>query len=81
MHSDEVQTGSFFSSLTWVSLKTHGRPHVWDDNPFSESQFRTLQQFCRSSRTALGASRTVALSVRVFYGGITKSIVTLASAC
>ncbi len=23
--------------------KTHSRPHVWKDNPFSESQFRTLE--------------------------------------
>src|SRR5579864_3188028 len=24
-------------------LKTHSRPHVSDDNPYSESQFRTLK--------------------------------------
>ena len=23
--------------------KTHSRPHVSDDNPFSESQFRTMK--------------------------------------
>jgi putative transposase len=23
--------------------KTHSRPHVWNDNPYSESQFRTLK--------------------------------------
>ena len=33
-------------ALLWADhgvLKTHSRPHVCDDNPYSESQFRTLQ--------------------------------------
>ena len=45
---------------------THSQPHVSDDNPFSESQFRTPESVDRSSRTALGASRTVVLSQSFF---------------
>jgi transposase InsO family protein len=57
--------------------KTHNRPHVSDDNPSlrANSEPRNIG---RSSRTALGASRTVVLSVRVFFSGITKSTVTAA---
>lgn len=29
--------------------KTHSRPHVPDDNPFSESQFKTIIDICRSN--------------------------------
>jgi putative transposase len=41
--------------------KTHSRPHVSDDNPYSESQFRTLKY---------------RLSVRDFFSGTTKGTVT-----
>ena len=30
-------------SPIWGVTKTHSRPHVSDDNPFSESQFRTMK--------------------------------------
>ena len=60
--------------------KTHSRPHVSDDNPFSESQFRTMK-YRPEFRTAWGASRTVVLSVRVFFRGTTTSTVIPASAC
>jgi putative transposase len=66
--------------------KTHSRPHVSDDSPFSESQFRTLKYRPEGPEfpdrlTALGASRTVALFVRVFFAGTTMSTDTLAWAC
>ena len=37
--------------------KTHSRPHVSDDNPYSESQFRTMK-YRPDSRTASAASKT-----------------------
>ena len=60
--------------------KTHSRPHISNDNPYSESQFRTLK-IGRSSRTASGAFRIAELSVRDFFAGTTRSIAIPAWAC
>jgi putative transposase len=59
--------------------KTHSRPHVSNDNPYSESQFRTLK-YVRSSRIASAAFRTVVLSARDFFAGTTANTATRVSA-
>jgi transposase len=41
-HLDEFQAGGLLLADIGVT-KTHSRPHVSDDNPYSESQFRTLK--------------------------------------
>jgi putative transposase len=46
--------------------KTHSRPHVSDDNPYSESQFRTMK-YRPEFPTASAAFRTVALSRKDFF--------------
>jgi len=60
--------------------KTHSRPHVSDDNPYSESQFRTMN-IGRSSRTASGVFRTAARSARDFSVGTTMNTATPAWRC
>ena len=60
--------------------KTHSRPYVSDDNPYSESQFRTLK-YRPSSPTVWAASRTAARSANSFSTGITKGIAIPASGC
>jgi transposase InsO family protein len=39
---DELQTVAFLLADLGVTM-THSRPHVSNDNPYSESQFRTLK--------------------------------------
>jgi putative transposase len=41
-HLDEVPARAFLLADLGVT-KTHSRPHVSNDNPYSESQFRTLK--------------------------------------
>lgn len=74
--------------------KTHSRPHVSDDNPYSESQFKTLKP--GSPRTGLrpwggstgpsslsvsDLSRTHLLLDRRSLPGITKNTITAGSPC
>ena len=43
-HLDEFQAGvAFPPNMNLGVTKTHSRPHVSNDNPYSESQFRTLK--------------------------------------
>ena len=61
--------------------KTHSRPYVSDDNPYSESQLRWMTSTARSSRIASAASKTAAPFASSSSRGTTKSIATPASAC
>ena len=47
--------------------KTHSRPHVSDDNPFSESQFQDAGSTGRSFPIASARSRTPAACGQVFF--------------
>ena len=60
--------------------KTHSRPHVSNDNPFSEAHFKTLNT-ARISRSVLGALKTHALIARRSLAGTTRSIGTAGSGC
>ena len=57
--------------------KTHSRPHVSNDNPYSEAQFKTLK-YRRTSRTASEASRTPGPSAKRSLPGTTINTVTAA---
>jgi transposase InsO family protein len=61
--------------------KTHSRPHVSDDNPYSESQFRTLKYRPEFPDRFGCVSRTAVPSVRDFFVGTTKNIAIPAWAC
>ncbi len=60
-------------------VKTHSRPHVSDDNPFSERQFRTLK-YRPAFLTASAPSKTRAGSAGRFLPGTTTSIIIPGSA-
>jgi len=60
--------------------KTHSRPHVSNDNPFSEAQFKTLK-YRQTSRSASARSRMLARTAKSFSPGTTPRIATPASAC
>jgi len=60
--------------------KSHARPHVPDDNPYSESQLKTLKHHPRS-RSGSARSRTPERSARASSAGITRSTTTPASVC
>jgi len=59
-------------------IKSHSRPHVSDDNPYSESQFKTMKYRpdfpARTSPRASAASRMPALTARHFSPGTTLNI-------
>jgi transposase InsO family protein len=59
--------------------KTHSRPHVSDDNPYSEAQFKTLK-YRPDFPPRFGRFRTPAGIARTSSGGTTLSIVIPASA-
>jgi putative transposase len=65
--------------------KTHSRPHVSNDNPYSEAQFKTLKYRPgfpdRFAPTASPRSRKPALSAGISSAGTTPSIATPASGC
>ena len=46
--------------------KTHSRPHVSDDNPYSESQFKTLK-YCPSFPERFGSSEDARAFCRDFF--------------
>ena len=58
--------------------RSHSRPQISNDNPFSEAQFKTLK-YRRTSRNASAASRTPASSARRSLPGTTASIAARAS--
>jgi len=60
--------------------KTHSRPYVSDDNPYSESQFRTMK-YRPEFRDRFGCIQDSVPSVSSSSSGTTTSIVTPASAC
>jgi len=60
--------------------KTHSCPHVSDENPYSESQFKTLK-YRPEFRSASALPSTHAPFARSFFPGITTSIVTAESPC
>lgn len=56
--------------------KTHSRPHLSNDNAFSESQFKTLKlKYRHSFQTDLARCRTLAFFVRIFLTGTTRNII------
>lgn len=76
IHADR---GSSMTSKTVALLlsdlgitKTHSRPHTSNDNPYSESQFKTLKSD-PSFLTALGVSKMPVVSVRPSSRGTTKN--------
>jgi putative transposase len=60
-------------------VPSHSRPHVSNDNPFSEAQFKTLKNR-PNSQTASAPTRTPRRSARDSSHGTTRSIVTAPSA-
>ena len=60
--------------------KTHSRPYVSDDNPYSESQFRTMK-YRPEFPDRFGCSKTAVPFASSFFSGTTKSTATPASAC
>ena len=58
--------------------KTHSRPHVSNDNPFSEAQFKTLK-YRPDFPERFGSTKTHARTAR-FFAWYNTSIVTAASA-
>ena len=60
--------------------KSHSRPYVSDDNPYSEAQFKTLKCTGRISRNASAASRMHDSTVEPSSPGTTRRIGTRASA-
>lgn len=59
-------------------VKSHSRPYVSNDNPYSESQFKTLK-YRPEFPTGSAASKTPASSVRPSLSGTTTTISTPAS--
>jgi putative transposase len=59
--------------------KTHARPHVSNDNPFLEAQFKTLKCTGRPSGTVSARSRTLGHTATTSSPGITPSTGTAAS--
>ena len=71
LHADR---GSSMQSKPVASLladlgvtKTHSRPHVSNDNPYSESQFKTLK-YCPQSPQRFGSIEDARLFCRNFFG-------------
>jgi putative transposase len=58
--------------------KTHSRPHVSDDNPYSEAQFKTLK-YRPNFPARFGSIEDARAHCQEFSGGTTPSIVTPAS--
>ena len=52
---DDVASRSRCSSPTWASPRRHSRPHVSNDNPFSESAVQDAQVPARASPSASGS--------------------------
>jgi putative transposase len=75
------------SIQTWALLmadlevtKTHSRPHVSDDNPYSESRFKTLK-YRPEFPERFGSIEDAAPFARSFSPGTTTSIITAGSLC
>lgn len=60
--------------------KTHSRPHVSNDNPYSEAQFKTMR-YLPDYLSRFGSRRTRALGQRHSWTGTTTSITTLGWRC
>jgi putative transposase len=61
-------------------VKSHSRPHVPDDNPYSEAQFKTLKHH-PTFPTGSARSPTPAPSARASSAGTTPSTATAGSRC
>jgi putative transposase len=59
--------------------KTHSRPHVSDDNPYSEAQFKTLK-YCPQFPERFGSIQDSRSFCRGFLTGTTKSTIIRVSA-
>jgi putative transposase len=80
IHADRGSMKSKPVALLLADLgvtKTHSRPHVSDDNPHSESQFRTLK-YRLASRTASAPSKTPVVFASPSSAGTTLNTTTLA---
>jgi putative transposase len=60
--------------------KTHARPHVSNDNPFSEAQFKTLK-YRPAFPARFGSIQDARARCHVFFPWSTPSNITSASAC
>jgi putative transposase len=60
--------------------RSHSRPRVSDDNPYSESQFRTMK-YCPTFPERFGSIEDARAFMRTFFPWSTTSIVTRASRC
>ena len=60
--------------------RSHNRPHTSNDNPFSESHFKTLEVPAPIPRNASAASRTPEASAAISLTGTTRTITTPGSA-
>jgi putative transposase len=58
-------------------VKTHSRPHVSDDNPFSEAHFKTLK-YRPNYPDRFGSIQDARLSCQEFFLGITNGTTTRA---
>ena len=60
--------------------KTHSRPHVSNDNPFSEAQFKTLK-YRPAFPARFGSIQDARAHCHVFFPCTTPNIITVASGC
>jgi putative transposase len=85
LHQDRgapMRAKTFAQTLADLGVtKNHSRPHVSDDNPFSEAQFKTLNTVPTSPRTASAASLMRSRGAARSSTGTTTSIGTKRSAC
>ena len=84
IHSDR---GPSMTSQPWPNswptlgiTKSHSRPHVSNDNPFSESQFKTLK-YRPDFPDRFPSIEVARIFCRSFFPRTTRSVVTAASAC
>ena len=59
-------------------VKTHSRPHVSNDNPYSEAQFKTLK-YCPAFPERFGALEDARAFGQVFFAWYTTSTITVGS--
>lgn len=71
LHSDRGATMKSFSLAMLLAIlgvtKSFSRPHVSDDNPFSESQFKTLK-YCPGFPDRFGSIQDAITFCRQFFG-------------
>ncbi|MDZ7732664.1 MAG: hypothetical protein U5R31_05665, partial [Acidimicrobiia bacterium] len=66
---------------TFGITRSHSRPRVSDDNPYSEAGFKTLEYRARLSRSGSTASKKPSLTATDSSGGTTSTTTTGAWRC